>query len=85
VLVCMGRAIAHGATTISRFAVPTPFALLAKYGFGVVQDEDLPMIGRKLSTDIAQATRILKHLRITTADRLPDQSAAAVNQRVRLI
>src|SRR5262245_20529004 len=28
VLVCMGRAVAHGATTVSRFADPTAFALL---------------------------------------------------------
>ena len=46
-------------------------ALLARYGFRVVQDEDLPTIGRRLGADIAQATRTMKHLRIATADRLP--------------
>jgi methyltransferase (TIGR00027 family) len=45
-------------------------ALLARYGFRVVQDEDLPTIGRKLGADTAQATRTMEHLRIATADRL---------------
>jgi len=57
----------------STFTAGQMSALLAKYRFVVVQDEDLPMIGSKLSTDIAQATRAMKHLRITTACRLPGQ------------
>jgi methyltransferase (TIGR00027 family) len=45
-------------------------ALLARYGFRVVQDEDLPTIGRNLGADTAQATRTMEHLRIATADCL---------------
>jgi len=43
--------------------------LLAKYGFTVRRDENLPEIGRTMSAEIAKATRTLKHMRIVTADR----------------
>jgi methyltransferase (TIGR00027 family) len=43
-------------------------ALLARFGFRVVSDQSLPSIGAALSQDVAQATRIMKHLRIVTAD-----------------
>jgi hypothetical protein len=43
--------------------------LFARFGFDVVQDEDIPAIAAKLSADLAQATRFVKHLRIATAVR----------------
>jgi len=45
-------------------------ALVARYGFGVVSDADMPTIGGAMSAEIAQATRMMEHLRIVTADRL---------------
>jgi methyltransferase (TIGR00027 family) len=54
----------------SAFTADALRALLAKHGFGVIQDEDLPTIAATLSADIAHATRVMKHLRIATADRL---------------
>jgi methyltransferase (TIGR00027 family) len=47
--------------------------LLAKYGFGLVKDEDLPTIAKSLSADLARSTRAMKHLRIVTADRSATQ------------
>jgi methyltransferase (TIGR00027 family) len=44
-------------------------ALLAKHGFEVTLDQDLPAIGAALTPDVAQATRVLGHLRIATALR----------------
>ena len=44
-------------------------ALLAAHGFTVSHDENLPTIGEALSPDISRATRVMKHLRIATADR----------------
>jgi methyltransferase (TIGR00027 family) len=46
-------------------------ALLRKHGFEVRRDEDLHEIARTLSAEMAQATRVMKHLRIVTAERLP--------------
>ena len=43
--------------------------LLARYGFCIRWDRDLPAIGSELSTEIGQATRLMRHLRIVTADR----------------
>jgi len=54
----------------SSFTADTMRALLARYGFGVVWDADMPTIGCAMSAEIAQATRRMKHLRIVTADRL---------------
>src|SRR5215470_12522585 len=48
----------------SAFTADTMRALLARYGFGVVRDDDLPTIGGALSAEIAQATRMMKHMRI---------------------
>jgi methyltransferase (TIGR00027 family) len=45
-------------------------ALLARYGFQVVSDEALPDIGVSLSEDVGEATKIMKHMRIVTADRV---------------
>jgi methyltransferase (TIGR00027 family) len=43
--------------------------LLARFGFDVTADADLPTLGRALSVDLASATRHLKHMRIVTAQR----------------
>ena len=43
--------------------------LLARYGFCTRWDRDLPAIGSELSTEIGRATRLMRHLRIVTADR----------------
>ena len=43
--------------------------LLARYGFSTRWDRDLPSIGSELSAEIGHATRLMRHLRIVTADR----------------
>lgn len=43
--------------------------LLAGYGFCTRWDRDLPAIGSELSAEIGHATRLMRHLRIATADR----------------
>jgi methyltransferase (TIGR00027 family) len=43
--------------------------LLARYGFSTLWDRDLPAIGCELSAEIGHATRLMRHLRIVTADR----------------
>jgi len=43
--------------------------LLAHHGFCARWDRDLPAIGRALSPEIGHATRLMRHLRIVTADR----------------
>ena len=43
--------------------------LLARYGFCTRWDRDLPSIGSELSAEIGQATRLMGHLRIVTAER----------------
>jgi methyltransferase (TIGR00027 family) len=44
-------------------------AVLARYGFRVVADQDIPTIAGSLSAALARETRVMKHLRIATADR----------------
>jgi methyltransferase (TIGR00027 family) len=44
-------------------------ALLAEYGFSVTRDEDVATIAAQLSPELGQALRMMKHLRIVTADR----------------
>jgi hypothetical protein len=44
-------------------------ALLARYGFCARWDRDLPAIGCELSEEIGRATRLMRHLRIVSADR----------------
>ena len=44
-------------------------ALLARYGFSARWDRDLPTIGTELSAEIGRATRLMRHLRIVTAER----------------
>jgi hypothetical protein len=43
--------------------------LLDRYGFVTRMDRDLPAIGSELSAEIGHATRLMRHLRIVTADR----------------
>jgi len=43
--------------------------LLARFGFDVIADADLPSLGGALSADLSHATRRLKHMRIVTAQR----------------
>ena len=69
VLVCMARAAAHGTTKVASFTDPTALWLLPD-AFDVVHDEALPAIGARLSSEVAQGTRIMRHMRIATAVRL---------------
>jgi len=43
--------------------------LLARYGFCTRWDRELPAIACELSAEIGHATRLMRHLRIVTADR----------------
>jgi methyltransferase (TIGR00027 family) len=43
--------------------------LLDRYAFKVRTDEDIATLGVRLSSDVASATRLMKHLRIVVADR----------------
>lgn len=47
-------------------------ALLDRYGFGVVRDEGCPEVGLRLSPELAEATKVVKHMRVVTADRRND-------------
>jgi O-methyltransferase involved in polyketide biosynthesis len=53
----------------SAFTPEQMSALLARHRFAVTRDESLPVIGTRLSTDLAQATRVMKHMHVGTADR----------------
>jgi methyltransferase (TIGR00027 family) len=43
--------------------------LMARYGFSTRWDRDVPTIGSELSPELGHATRLMRHLRIVTADR----------------
>ena len=43
--------------------------MLARFGFCTRWDRDLPAIGAGISAEIGHATRLMRHLRIVTADR----------------
>jgi methyltransferase (TIGR00027 family) len=53
----------------SEFSAEQMRDLLARFGFDVSADGDLPTLGSALSADLAHATRHLKHMRIVTAQR----------------
>jgi methyltransferase (TIGR00027 family) len=53
----------------SSFTADEMHALLSGFGFAVVQDEDLATIATGLSADFAEEGRLLKDLRIATAQR----------------
>jgi hypothetical protein len=44
--------------------------LLERHGFEVRLDEELPTIAAKISSEVAKATKMMKHLRVVIADRL---------------
>jgi methyltransferase (TIGR00027 family) len=43
--------------------------LLDRYGFSTRWDRDLPVIGSALSPEVGRATRLMRHIRIVTAER----------------
>src|SRR5262245_16681775 len=51
--------------------------LLARYGFCTRWDLELPAIASELSAEIGHATRLMRHLRIVTADRKGTVSTGA--------
>jgi len=51
--------------------------LLARYGFCTRWDLELPAIASELSAEIGHATRLMRHLRIVTADRKVTVSTGA--------
>ena len=53
----------------SWFTAGEMLTLLAGFGFAVVQDDDLARIATTLSADFADMARILKAMRIATADK----------------
>ncbi len=53
----------------SSFAADEMLTLLATFGFSVVQDDDLATIATRLSANFADMRRILKGMRIATAER----------------
>jgi methyltransferase (TIGR00027 family) len=46
-------------------------ALVAKHGFAVVKDDDIPTLAAALSADLPGTIRFMRHFRIATADRTP--------------
>jgi methyltransferase (TIGR00027 family) len=54
----------------SAFTPEAMAKLLEKYGFSVLRDDDIRTIGAALDAEIARATKVIKHLRIVTADFL---------------
>jgi methyltransferase (TIGR00027 family) len=67
----IGRVVKRlGEPLRSSFTADAMRALLARYGFDMRRDEDLPAIGAGLSPEVGRATRIMKHLRVATADRV---------------
>jgi methyltransferase (TIGR00027 family) len=53
----------------SSFTADAMRELLARHGFAVVRDHDLPSLGAALSLEIAQKMRAMRHIRIVVADR----------------
>lgn len=53
----------------SAFTPDAMRALLARHGFGVVQDEDIATIGRRLSPRVGAATKPFTHMHVVVADR----------------
>jgi O-methyltransferase involved in polyketide biosynthesis len=53
----------------SLFTAEQMRALLARHGFAVLRDDDMPAIAARLSADLARETRSMKHMRVATADR----------------
>jgi methyltransferase (TIGR00027 family) len=55
----------------SVFTADAMRALLDKHRFTVSRDDNLPELGSSFSEDVARATKVMKHMRIAVADRLP--------------
>ena len=53
----------------SSFTADEMHTLLAGFGFAVVQDDDLARIATKTSVESAATKRIMKDVRIATAER----------------
>lgn len=53
----------------SAFTPEAMSALLSRHGFSVARDAGIPQIGASMPPNIASATRLMKHLRVVTADR----------------
>ena len=53
----------------SAFTAGQMRALLAEYGYRVTRDKNTPEIAAELSAELSRAVRMMKHLRIVTADR----------------
>jgi hypothetical protein len=53
----------------SSFTADEMLTLLAGFGLTVVQDDDLARVATRLSAEFVDTTRILKDMRIATAER----------------
>ncbi|HMI93823.1 MAG TPA: hypothetical protein VK509_20760, partial [Polyangiales bacterium] len=60
---------AMGEPLRSTFEPEAMHALLAKHGFTVVRDESVPEIAAALSDQLVEATKVMRHMRLATADR----------------
>lgn len=49
-------------------------SLLSRYGFGIVRDDHIAGIARRLPDDVARASRVVRHFRIAVSDRLTAHS-----------
>jgi len=58
----------------SLFTAEQMRALLARHGFAVARDDDMPAIAARLSADLARDMRAMKHMRVAIADRAPDRA-----------
>ena len=58
-----------GEPFLSAFTADQMRTLLARFGFTVVQDDDLATIATSLSAEFADASMFLKDMRIVTAQR----------------
>lgn len=52
-------------------------ALLARHGFHTLRDDDIVTLARALAPSAANEIRVVKHLRIATADRAPASRSSA--------
>jgi len=56
----------------SLFTAEQMRALLARHGFAVARDDDMPAIAARLSADLSRDMRAMKHMRVAIADRAPE-------------
>ena len=55
----------------SAFTTEQMRVLLGTHGFTVTQDDNLPTIARRLSAELGNATRFVRHMRIAIAESTP--------------